>query len=81
VFFRLRDLRVGDLVRIRRQDGSVLTFEVDGIHDYPTPRLPAVEVYGPTAEPELRLITCAGGPGSVPASGYLRNLVISAHLT
>ena len=80
VFFRLRDLRVGDLITVRRRDGTVLKFEVDEIHAYLKAEFPSSVVYGPTAEPELRLITCTGDFDS-QAGSYLQNLVVSAHLS
>ena len=60
IFARLSQLKPDDLIRIARKDGVVLTFSVTRIDRYPKDRFPATSVYGPTDEPELRLITCAG---------------------
>lgn len=79
VFFRLREIKPGASIFIRRQDGRTLTFVVDAIHSYPKDRFPSAAVYGPTADPQLRLITCTGDFDYRQRS-YLDNLVVSAHL-
>jgi hypothetical protein len=80
IFYRLRELRPGDLVDIRDQDGATLHFSVDSIQAYPKATFPARTVYGPTALPELRLITCTG-QFDWNTRNYLDNLVVTAHLT
>jgi sortase (surface protein transpeptidase) len=80
VFFRLRDVAVGAGILIRRQDGRTLTFVVDDVREYPKDRFPTATVYGPTADAELRLITCTG-EFDYRTRSYLDNLVVSAHLT
>lgn len=77
VFARLGELGRGDRVQVERQDGSVVTFEVDrtavvGKDDFPTE-----EVYGPTPDAQLRLITC-DGPYVRSSGGYQANLVVWA---
>ncbi|MEO6702067.1 MAG: class F sortase [Jatrophihabitantaceae bacterium] len=79
VFFRLRELRVGDQLVVRRQDGTRASFEVDDVHAYSKAQFPTSAVYGPAAEPVLRLITCTGD-FDPNAGSYLQNLVVSAHL-
>jgi hypothetical protein len=79
VFFKLRLLRVGDLVTVRRTDGSTAKFVVDNVHAYPKAQFPTSDVYGPTPVPELRLVTCTGD-FDAGAGSYLDNLVVSAHL-
>jgi hypothetical protein len=79
VFYRLRQLHVGDQVVVTRQNGAVLWFTVDGVQSYPKAHFPTDQVYGPTADPELRLITCTGD-FDYRARSYLDNLVVSAHL-
>jgi sortase (surface protein transpeptidase) len=79
VFYRLHELRPGDLVLIARADGSTVTFAVDRVARYPKNRFPTALVYGDTATPELRLITC-GGPFDRRTGHYLENTVVSAHL-
>lgn len=79
VFFRLRQLSLGASVLIQRQNGSTLRFVVDQIRQYPKDQFPTAAVYGPTADAELRLITCTGDFDYSKRS-YLDNLVVSAHL-
>jgi sortase (surface protein transpeptidase) len=77
VFYRLRDLRPGDQVRVVRADGRVVRFEVESLARYPKWALPDDEVYGATTAPDLRLITCAGDFDRDRRS-YRDNLVVSA---
>jgi sortase (surface protein transpeptidase) len=80
VFYRLRQVRIGDSVLVRRQNGSVLHFVVYDVRSYPKNQFPTAAVYGPTAIPELRLITCTGD-FDYRARSYLDNLVVSAQLS
>jgi hypothetical protein len=77
VFYRLRELRPGDQVRVVRADRRVVRFVVESLARYPKPDLPAERVYGPTTAPALRLITCAGSFDHRRRS-YRDNLVVSA---
>jgi sortase (surface protein transpeptidase) len=77
VFYRLRDLRPGDQVRVVRADHRVVRFRVDSLASYPKRSLPGEAVYGATTAPVLRLITCAGTFDRSRHS-YRENLVVSA---
>ena len=77
VFYRLRDLRPGDEIRVVRADHRVVRFKVDSLASYPKRSLPPDAVYGTTTTPALRLITCAGTFDRSSRS-YLDNLVVSA---
>jgi sortase (surface protein transpeptidase) len=77
VFYRLRDLRPGDEVRVVRADHRVVRFRVDSLASYPKQALPDDAVYGATTTPALRLITCAGSFDRTRRS-YRDNLVVSA---
>ena len=79
VFYRLRDLRPGDEIRVVRADHRVLGFRVESLASYPKQELPAEQVYGATTAPYLRLITCAGTFDRSRRS-YLDNLVVSARI-
>jgi LPXTG-site transpeptidase (sortase) family protein len=59
VFYRLGDLRSGDTVEVQRS-GRWLAFRVVDVRRYPKDAFPTAEVYGPTPDPQLRLITCSG---------------------
>jgi hypothetical protein len=77
VFFRLRLLRPGDLVFVRRADGTAAVFRVSAERMYAKDRFPTAEVYGPTPDAELRLITC-GGTFDTATGSYLSNVVVYA---
>jgi sortase (surface protein transpeptidase) len=78
VFFRLRLLRKGDLVYVRRAGGTLVVFRVYAEHMYPKNDFPTDQVYGPVPDAELRLITCGGVFDSVTGS-YLNNVVVYAN--
>ena len=77
VFFRLRLLRPGDLVYVRRSDGTLAVFRVYAEHMYPKNDFPTERVYGPTPDAELHLITC-GGVFDQATRSYLSNVVVYA---
>ena len=79
VFYRLRELAIGDEIRIVREDGSAVRFAVQRSAHYPKARFPTGDVYLPTPGPTLRLITC-GGPFDRAAGRYRKNLVVFAEL-
>jgi hypothetical protein len=77
VFFRLDDLAVGDPVLVGRADGTTLRFTVTRVARYAKNAFPAAEVYGPTPDPQLRLITC-GGDFDRSRRSYTDNIVVFA---
>ena len=79
VFFRLEDLGPGDEVLLTGEDGQRRTFTVTEVAAYPKDDFPTSEVYGPTARPELRLITC-GGEFDRSRRSYADNVVVYAGL-
>jgi sortase (surface protein transpeptidase) len=79
VFFRLRLLRPGERVYVRRADGSLAVFEVTAVRSYLKTRFPTAAVYGPVADAELRLITC-GGTFDYATGHYLSNVIVYADL-
>jgi len=76
VFYRLHELRAGDAVEVAR-DGRWLRFRVTAVDRYAKDRFPTVQVYGPTPDPELRLITC-GGVFDRARHSYADNVVVYA---
>jgi LPXTG-site transpeptidase (sortase) family protein len=79
IFFRLHELTRGDLVLVKRADGTTATFQVTKVEEIAKDTFPTDEVYDNTADAELRLITCGGAFDS--ASGhYLDNLIVFASL-
>ena len=62
IFADLPQIEVGDSIEVSRQDGSEASFTVYRTERFGKDRegFPTLEVYGNTAGPELRLITCDG---------------------
>ncbi|MGY1842175.1 class F sortase [Modestobacter sp. SYSU DS0875] len=77
VFFRLEELTAGDEVLVDRADGSQVAFTVTRVAAYPKTDFATAEVYGPTADPQLRLITC-GGDFDRDRRSYTDNVVVYA---
>ena len=79
VFFRLAQVRTGDGVLVTRADGTTLRFTVTRVARYPKSAFPTAEVYGPTADAQLRLITC-GGAFDRSRRSYVDDVVVFARL-
>ncbi|KQS73798.1 peptidase C60 [Modestobacter sp. Leaf380] len=77
VFFRLEELQPGARVEVGRSDGSTLAFEVTRVAEYPKSDFATAEVYGPTVDAQLRLITC-GGEFDRSRRSYTDNIVVYA---
>ncbi len=80
IFFRLRELRPGDEVRVSRPDRSTARFAVTGVERYPKAAFPSQRVHGPTPDWALRLITC-GGSFDYAKRSYRDNVVVYAVAT
>jgi sortase (surface protein transpeptidase) len=79
VFFRVRELKAGDQIRVTRADGSVVRFAVARTEQFLKTRFPTEQVYYPTLTPELRLITC-GGTFDDTTGHYRSNIIVFAEL-
>jgi sortase (surface protein transpeptidase) len=79
VFYRLRELRPGDRVEVVQAGGSRIAFTVERVEQYPKRRFPTAEVYYPTLEPMLRLVTC-GGAFNYATRHYTDNVIVFASL-
>jgi sortase (surface protein transpeptidase) len=77
VFFRLRELRRGDEIRVTRADGSVVRFTVDRREQHDKDRFPTEDVWFPSLTPALRLVTC-GGEFDATAGHYRSNIIVYA---
>jgi Sortase domain len=77
VFYRLGDLRPGDLVYVTLKDGSTALFRVYSASLYSKAEFPDLAIYGYTSWPSLRLITC-GGEFDSATGHYLSNTVVFA---
>ena len=76
VFYRLRELSAGDRIEVVR-GGVTLRFTVTRTAWYPKIEFPGDQVYGPTPDRQLRLITC-GGVFDRRLRSYRDNLVVYA---
>ncbi|TYP88616.1 class F sortase [Blastococcus xanthinilyticus] len=79
IFFELGALTPGAEVEVAREDGTVAVFAVDRVERYAKADFPTLRVYGNTADPQLRLITC-GGEFDPTARSYEDNIVAYATL-
>ncbi|MFJ8884650.1 class F sortase [Streptomyces sp. NPDC102402] len=79
VFHKLGSVREGAVIEIVRADQRTAVFSVYAVEVYDKKHFPDEKVYGPSARPELRVITC-GGQYSEKA-GYEDNVVVFAALT
>ncbi|MEU3254323.1 sortase [Streptomyces sp. NPDC006997] len=75
-FYSLGALRKGDRITVEREDGHDAHFTVTAMRVYAKSAVPSQAVYGPTAHPQLTLITCADWDAR--AKNYRANLVITA---
>jgi sortase (surface protein transpeptidase) len=78
-FADLRSVREGAEIRVPRADGTVAVFSAYRVAQYAKAVFPTQEVYGDTADPELRLITC-GGAFDSGSGNYRDNVVVYARL-
>lgn len=79
VFYRLRDLRRGDLVEVDAADGDTTRFRVTSVASYLNADFPAARVYGPHGKTRgLQLVTCGGAYDE--QTGYQSNLVVYTRL-
>lgn len=74
VFYRLRDIAVGDVTTIETETGPI-RFVVQSVEQHPKDRFPTERVYGPVHGAALRLITC-GGSFDRSARSYRDNIVV-----
>jgi Sortase domain len=74
VFYRLGELREGDLIVVRYPGRAEARFRVERTERHPKRAFPTARVYGGTAGAALRLVTCGGSFDR--ASGHYRDNVI-----
>ncbi len=77
VFFRLDQIRPGDMILVDRADGSTVAFVAQRIERHPKDEFPTEAVYGDTSGSALRLITC-GGQFDEEERRYLANVIVFA---
>ena len=79
VFFRIRYLKRGDIIRVLLRDGLTAVFNVDGVQLAAKDAFPAAQALGATRYASLRLVTC-GGPFNDVTREYTDNIIVYAHL-
>jgi hypothetical protein len=79
IFWRLRELKPSDKIKVVRADGSVARFNVTALRQFPQDKFPTKEVYGKINYAGLRLITC-GGTFNTSTQHYSHNTVVYATL-
>lgn len=79
IFFRLHELAPGDLVLIKRQDGSTATFRVRHIEELSKGSFPIDAVHSATTDAQLRLVTF-GATFDPATRGYRDNIIVFATL-
>ncbi|QKW23175.1 class F sortase [Kitasatospora sp. NA04385] len=77
VFAGLSVLRPGDAIEVQAVDGTITSFTVQALRSYDKQAFPDEQVFGDTAGPSLRLITC-GGSYDRAQQAYDANLVVFA---
>jgi len=77
VFYRLGNLRPGDLVYVTLKDGRTALFRVYSAALYAKAEFPDNTIYSYTSWPSLRLVTC-GGQFDDSTGHYLSNTVVFA---
>ncbi|GHE50373.1 hypothetical protein GCM10018771_34660 [Streptomyces cellulosae] len=77
VFRQLARLRRDDGITVRLENGTAAEFAVTSVRTVAKADFPTEDVYGDTARPELRLITC-GGP--LEDGEYRDNVIVFAAL-
>ncbi|MEU3336380.1 class F sortase [Streptomyces sp. NPDC002144] len=78
VFRHLGELRRGERIEARLENGTTAVFTVTDIRTVAKADFPTKEVYGNVDRPELRLITCGG---ERTGDGYRDNVIVFAVLT
>lgn len=79
VFWRLGLLKPGDQVLVTTTRNRLLTFEVEAVRSYTLADAPLDQIFGPSGERRLNLITCAGA-WDAAKHAYDERLVVYTHL-
>ncbi len=73
-FFGLASAQPGQRIDVQRSDGSSVHFVITEVQRVPRDAFPTDRVYGPSAVPAIRLITCGGEYNRV-AGEYADNVI------
>ncbi len=78
VFWRLKELRPGDEIRVQDADGTSHVYEVNESRPFPVGEFPRMQVFGPTDAAHLNIYTCHGR--FVRPSGYTERWIVFSTL-
>ncbi|GAA3136491.1 class F sortase [Streptosporangium carneum] len=76
VFYKLKQMRAGQVIKVSRSDGKIAQYRVDSVEQVSKDRFPADKIY---LEDGLRLITC-GGNFDWDKHEYRDNVIVYATL-
>ncbi len=79
IFYKVGLLQPGAKVVVKRDDGKLVNYVITGVRQYPKTGFPTIDVYGDTAVPTIRLITCGGAFDSATGH-YVSNIVAFGQL-
>ena len=74
------EIRNGDTIEVKRQDGTTAVFTVGGIEQAGKTTFPTERVYGTRTNAQLHLITC-GGDYNRSTGHYTDNIIVYATMT
>lgn len=74
VFYRLTGIRPGVQVHVARADGTRATFVISKVTTLRKSAFPTKEVFAPTRNATIRLITCTG-PFNTTTRSYVDSLI------
>lgn len=80
VFSRVGEIRNGDVIEVKRRDGTTAVFTVGGVEQAGKTTFPTQRVYGDQANAQLHLITC-GGTYNRNTGHYTDNIIVYATMT
>ncbi|GAB2964684.1 class F sortase [Nonomuraea fastidiosa] len=80
VFARLKEIRNGDTIEVKRQDKTTAVFTVGGVEQANKKTFPTQRVYGGQQNAQLHLITCSGTYDRTTGH-YTDNLIVYATMT
>jgi LPXTG-site transpeptidase (sortase) family protein len=83
VFYNLTDLTAGDEIKLRGQDGTLLTYKISDVYDVDPNDPNSMQVMAASSTDEITIITCDGTTTNVGGTfgvEYNKRLVIRAGL-
>ncbi|MET8869181.1 class F sortase [Nonomuraea sp. NPDC004580] len=80
VFARLKEIKNGDTIEVKRQDKTTAVFTVGGVEQASKKTFPTQRVYGARDDAQLHLITCSGTYDRTTGH-YTDNLIVYATMT